>query len=270
MSPWWLRSSKYSEPSGDYKANCYMDLWQSPPNEDSVVFNDKKCKYHSHSYYCQTAKVKKKRVALVAPSPPPPSPPPPARPPKPKRGGSYTGFKCAAVGKYTGFSKNCGAWKPLTKSQCWSKCKRSAPAKDKKSCNKIHGIPDCVAMVWDARKKTCNLYRSCTKLVKAHASEHAKIKDTYKPAATVFLKKKNAKCSGKPYTEGAQGCEAPGGLTEKQCSALCYGNRYVGKNCPIKKCVAAAFHKKDGRCELYDKCPAVSRAVGVTALKKVR
>jgi len=52
-SPWWLRSTRYSEPNGDYKANCYMDLWHNPQNEDSVTFNDGNCNYNSNAYYCQ-------------------------------------------------------------------------------------------------------------------------------------------------------------------------------------------------------------------------
>jgi len=57
-SPWWLRSTKYSEPNGDYSANCYMDLWHTPRNENYVTFNDGRCNYHSKSYYCQPFKVK--------------------------------------------------------------------------------------------------------------------------------------------------------------------------------------------------------------------
>jgi len=56
-SPWWLRSSRYSEPNGDYKANCYMDLWHNPNNADSVTFNDGNCNYNSNSYYCQPRQV---------------------------------------------------------------------------------------------------------------------------------------------------------------------------------------------------------------------
>jgi len=51
-SPWWLRSSRYGEPNGDYKANCYMNL-KSAPNENSITMNDHNCNYHSKSYYCQ-------------------------------------------------------------------------------------------------------------------------------------------------------------------------------------------------------------------------
>jgi len=56
-SPWWLRSKKYSEPNGDYHANCYLDLWHTPKDEDGVTFNDGKCNYHSKSYYCQRSKM---------------------------------------------------------------------------------------------------------------------------------------------------------------------------------------------------------------------
>lgn len=52
-SAWWLRSTKYAEPNGDYQANCYMDLFLTPPNPDSVEFKDGECSYHSNSYYCQ-------------------------------------------------------------------------------------------------------------------------------------------------------------------------------------------------------------------------
>jgi len=55
-APWWLRSSRYNEPNGDYNANCYLDLWQTPANENSVTWNDGRCNYHANSYYCQLAK----------------------------------------------------------------------------------------------------------------------------------------------------------------------------------------------------------------------
>jgi len=59
-SPWWLRGQKTSEPNGDYKANCYMDLGTMPANENSIAFNDHNCAYSSNSYYCQPVKTKKK------------------------------------------------------------------------------------------------------------------------------------------------------------------------------------------------------------------
>merc|ERR1719183_662688 len=58
-TPWWLRSTTYEQPNGDYGANCYMDLWKAdvPTHEDSITFDDGSCSYHSKSYYCQTAKM---------------------------------------------------------------------------------------------------------------------------------------------------------------------------------------------------------------------
>jgi len=58
---WWLRSSRYSEPNGDYNSNCYLDLWRTPANENSVTWNDGRCNYHANSYYCQKARKIKKR-----------------------------------------------------------------------------------------------------------------------------------------------------------------------------------------------------------------
>jgi len=66
-SPWWLRSSRYNEPNGDYDANCYLDLWHTPANENSVTWNDWRCKYYSKSYYCQQAKAKKPKHTTTAP-----------------------------------------------------------------------------------------------------------------------------------------------------------------------------------------------------------
>lgn len=104
-SAWWLRSTKYSQPNGpaewpngranpngDYTANCYMDLWRLPSNENTIQFNDRKCAYRSRSYYCQPVKPKPK-----------PKPPPP--PPKPRRlGGSkkrVQDFACSCAGMCT-------------------------------------------------------------------------------------------------------------------------------------------------------------------------
>jgi len=82
-SAWWLRSSLYSQPNGpeewpegrakpngDYQANCYMDLWRLPSNENTIQFNDQKCNYRSRSYYCQPVKPKPKPPAPPAPPPP--------------------------------------------------------------------------------------------------------------------------------------------------------------------------------------------------------
>jgi hypothetical protein len=56
-APWWLRNSRYNEPNGDYSANCYLDLWRTPKNENGITFNDGRCNYHSRSYYCQPTKM---------------------------------------------------------------------------------------------------------------------------------------------------------------------------------------------------------------------
>jgi len=70
-SSWWLRGTKYNQPNGDYRANCYMDLFRRPTSENSVEFGGaaplkdgqyahKGCSYHSRSYYCQPKYVKPK------------------------------------------------------------------------------------------------------------------------------------------------------------------------------------------------------------------
>merc|ERR1712032_1564576 len=50
-SAWWLRDSKYNEPSGDYHANCYLHVYDVNPN--NVRFNDGSCSYYSTEYLCQ-------------------------------------------------------------------------------------------------------------------------------------------------------------------------------------------------------------------------
>merc|ERR1719183_2069486 len=51
-APWWLRSTSYSTPSGNYNANCFLNIIQGH-NENSVTFSENRCHYHSKSYYCQ-------------------------------------------------------------------------------------------------------------------------------------------------------------------------------------------------------------------------
>merc|ERR1719502_161173 len=64
-SPWWLRSSSYGQPDGNYKANCYLHLWRTPHNSESnIQFDDNQCHYHSRSYYCQPRM--KSRAAIKA------------------------------------------------------------------------------------------------------------------------------------------------------------------------------------------------------------
>ena len=50
-SAWWLRDTKYTEPSGDYHANCYLSISKADP--DNVDFNDANCDYSSTDYLCQ-------------------------------------------------------------------------------------------------------------------------------------------------------------------------------------------------------------------------
>ena len=50
-SAWWLRDSKYNEPSGNYYANCYLAVLGVDPN--NVKFDDRKCKASSTEYLCQ-------------------------------------------------------------------------------------------------------------------------------------------------------------------------------------------------------------------------
>jgi hypothetical protein len=50
---WWLRSTNFGEPNGDYTANCYMYVYDYTPT--NVRFNDSYCNYHSTTYLCQPA-----------------------------------------------------------------------------------------------------------------------------------------------------------------------------------------------------------------------
>jgi len=89
-TPWWLRSTTYNEPNGDYNANCYLDLWHNPPNENSITWNDGRCNYHANSYYCQLAK---RKAPVPAPAPPPAPVAPTADYKSRRAAGSCTGYK---------------------------------------------------------------------------------------------------------------------------------------------------------------------------------
>jgi len=52
-SPWWLRSTVFNEPNGDYTSNCFMNIHGNPNSPDTLHFNDHNCNYRSRSYYCQ-------------------------------------------------------------------------------------------------------------------------------------------------------------------------------------------------------------------------
>jgi hypothetical protein len=73
-SPWWLRSTTYSQPNGDYIANCYMDLWSKPSNENSITIDDGNCNFHARSYYCQSFKTTTTTTTTTK-APPPTKPP---------------------------------------------------------------------------------------------------------------------------------------------------------------------------------------------------
>lgn len=62
---WWLRDSKFSEPSGDYSANCYITVTNPVP--DNLQFNDYDCSTldgkitpfsKTSEYFCQIAQGK--------------------------------------------------------------------------------------------------------------------------------------------------------------------------------------------------------------------
>merc|ERR1719197_2107930 len=77
-SPWWLRSTPYNEPNGDYHANCFLNMHGNPTSPDTLHFNDHNCAYHSRSYYCQPTRANKnyggfhrrRRAPVVKPKPP--------------------------------------------------------------------------------------------------------------------------------------------------------------------------------------------------------
>lgn len=264
-TPWFLRATRYSEPNGDYKANCFLNI-KTTANENSVTFNDWNCKINSNSYYCQPAKVKRK--------PPPPSPPPPPLPPPtPKAGGLYKGFKCIRDGpfaEYTGVSKTCGPFKGLSQKECAAKCQSSASAANKKSCDKKTGLPNCVAYVYDKKMKTCRLYRSCKKLAKSKSSV-SKLKATYHPVAKTFTKLTGRRCNGKPYTQPDGLQKGLKGVTEQKCWEACFNNLWTGhKDVPVKKCVAMAFYANGGYCDLYDKCEKTTGVGGIITYKKLQ
>jgi len=135
---WYLRSSKYSEPNGDYHANCYMNLGTTA-NENSVTFQDHNCNYNSNAYYCQTAKVKK-----VDLPPPPEEEMEPEEPPKPEaiKAVARCQFLAAAIkGSIKG--KNIGkAHNNKTLAECQALCSAES---------------DCKSIDYSASKSRCYL-----------------------------------------------------------------------------------------------------------------
>ena len=51
-SAWWLRDTSYSEPNGDYHANCYLEI-KTLNSDGTAVFNDDDCISYSTDYFCQ-------------------------------------------------------------------------------------------------------------------------------------------------------------------------------------------------------------------------
>ena len=54
---WWIRSSSFGEPNGDYTANCWLGLTgagYSAGNASNVGFNDGYCSYATSQYICST------------------------------------------------------------------------------------------------------------------------------------------------------------------------------------------------------------------------
>jgi len=50
---WWLRGSTYTEPNGDYSANCWLGM-RSVASSSNITFNDANCNYSTSSYVCST------------------------------------------------------------------------------------------------------------------------------------------------------------------------------------------------------------------------
>ena len=51
--PWYMRSTAYSEPNGDYDAYCWLDIWNFHDHE-GFEFNDESCGVCSDTYLCST------------------------------------------------------------------------------------------------------------------------------------------------------------------------------------------------------------------------
>ena len=50
---WWLRSTTYTEPNGDYTAYCWLGT-RSVASSSNITFNDANCNYSTSSYICST------------------------------------------------------------------------------------------------------------------------------------------------------------------------------------------------------------------------
>ena len=68
-APWFLRDNTYTEPNGDYQANCFLHVYGAS-NPSDIRFNDGNCHYHSNAYLCQ----RKATQALPSSTNPEPAP----------------------------------------------------------------------------------------------------------------------------------------------------------------------------------------------------
>lgn len=258
-SPWFLRSSKYSEPNGDYHANCYLNL-KAAVSPDAITFNDLSCKANSNAYYCQTVKPKPKPVVPEEPE----EPEEPKEPPTPEAGGKYKGFKCAR-GAYTGAkeSKECGHLVGLSESACVKACERDMSAGGKETCDKLTGKPACVASVFDRKRKTCMLYRECHSLVpwEGHSDIVTTLKATYIPSARPFQNFEDRACTGESYG----GRQEPSQLT---CWEACFENKLVGKG-PVSKCAAMSYDIAKKQCNLFKACDTTVKKRGFVTFRKL-
>lgn len=50
--PWWIRSTGFSEPSGNYDPNCFLYVY-SYSDPDNIRFDDRGCPVYSKDYLCQ-------------------------------------------------------------------------------------------------------------------------------------------------------------------------------------------------------------------------
>lgn len=246
-TPWFLRGDKYTEPNGDYVANCYLDL-QTTASESSVTFVDKKCDVHSNAYYCQPAKVK---VHVTTPAPEPE----PEAPPEPEAGQKYDGYKCASR-PYTGLNETCDHFTNVSEEDCWAKCKSSAHAMDNEACDAVTGIPECVASTYHKKLRICMLYRTCRKLKEwpDHPDIVTKLRSNYDPTAKEFEKFHGEQCKGaKPYV-------TKGFANVKKCIEMCRVSPVIKEGTPLRKCVAFSHDGSKGYCEFYDKCETLEKS----------
>ena len=68
--PWFMRTSTYSKPNGDYEAYCWLDAsWK--PWTDDVGWrpNDNSCEYCFTDYLCSTNKLLGTQPPTVTPAP---------------------------------------------------------------------------------------------------------------------------------------------------------------------------------------------------------